>query len=69
MIHFDTDGKMEKCDGCIERIREGREPACVSMFPGSNHDRKSKLRTVRAITLGNYCGIKMIDKRKADKER
>lgn len=36
VIHFDKDGKMEKCDGCIERIKEGREPACVRVcFPGA----------------------------------
>lgn len=36
VVHFDKDGKMEKCDGCIERIREGREPACVRVcFPGA----------------------------------
>ena len=29
VIHYDADGKLEKCDGCIERRREGREPACV----------------------------------------
>ena len=34
--YYDKDGKMEKCDGCIERIREGREPACVRVcFPGA----------------------------------
>lgn len=29
VIHFNAEGKMEKCDGCIERLRQGREPACV----------------------------------------
>lgn len=29
VIRFGESGKMEKCDGCIERVREGREPACV----------------------------------------
>lgn len=29
VIRYDEDGKMEKCDGCIERLRKGREPACV----------------------------------------
>ena len=36
VIRFNEAGKMEKCDGCIERIREGREPACVRVcFPGA----------------------------------
>lgn len=36
VIHFDAFGKMEKCDGCIERVREGREPACVRVcIPGA----------------------------------
>ena len=26
---FGPDGKMKKCDGCIDRIRAGLEPACV----------------------------------------
>ena len=29
VIRFDQNGKMEKCDGCIDRLRQGREPACV----------------------------------------
>lgn len=36
MIRFDVQGKMEKCDGCIERLREDREPACVrTCFAGA----------------------------------
>ena len=30
---FGTDGKMIKCDGCIERWRHGLEPACVRTCP------------------------------------
>jgi len=26
---FGPDGKMKKCDGCINRIKAGLEPACV----------------------------------------
>ncbi|MEZ3485305.1 MAG: 4Fe-4S dicluster domain-containing protein [Lachnospiraceae bacterium] len=29
VIHFNAAGKIEKCDGCIGRLRQGREPACV----------------------------------------
>ena len=28
VIHFNRDGKREKCDGCIGRLRQGREQAC-----------------------------------------
>lgn len=28
VIYFGKNGKMEKCDGCTARIREGRRPAC-----------------------------------------
>lgn len=31
VIYFGKNGKMEKCDGCIDRIRKGRKPACVEI--------------------------------------
>lgn len=31
VIRFDEDGKAEKCDGCISRIKEGRKPVCESV--------------------------------------
>lgn len=42
VIRYDENGKMEKCDGCIERLRKGRKPACertccaraIEMKPG-----------------------------------
>ena len=30
---FGQDGKMEKCDGCIARVRAGLPPACVRACP------------------------------------
>lgn len=30
---FGPDGKMRKCDGCIERVRAGLLPACVRACP------------------------------------
>lgn len=30
---YDTEGKMGKCDLCIERVRAGLEPACVRTCP------------------------------------
>ena len=30
---FGADGKMRKCDGCVERLRAGEEPACVRVCP------------------------------------
>lgn len=30
---FGADGKMQKCDGCITRLRCGLEPACVRICP------------------------------------
>jgi Fe-S-cluster-containing dehydrogenase component len=33
---FGKDGKMSKCDGCVERIKHGLEPACVRVcFTGA----------------------------------
>jgi Fe-S-cluster-containing dehydrogenase component len=31
---FNPEGKMVKCDGCAERLRDGREPACARVCPG-----------------------------------
>lgn len=33
-ISFNAEGKMVKCDGCIERISKGMIPACVRVCPG-----------------------------------
>lgn len=30
---FGSEGKMIKCDGCIERVRHGLQPACVRVCP------------------------------------
>ena len=30
---FNREGKMVKCDGCIERVRHGLQPACVRVCP------------------------------------
>lgn len=30
---FDSNGKMQKCDGCIERVKHGMIPACVRVCP------------------------------------
>lgn len=30
---FGVDGKVQKCDGCIERIKAGMIPACVRVCP------------------------------------
>ncbi len=30
---FGEDGKMQKCDACIERQKAGLKPACVKVFP------------------------------------
>ncbi len=30
-ISFDRNRKVQKCDGCYERVRSGRKPACVEV--------------------------------------
>lgn len=30
---FDDKGKMQKCDGCLSRLKQGRPPACVEACP------------------------------------
>lgn len=32
-LSFDSQDRMKKCDGCIERLRNGMEPACVRVCP------------------------------------
>jgi Fe-S-cluster-containing dehydrogenase component len=35
-LSFRKDGKMSKCDGCVERVKRGMEPACVrACFTGA----------------------------------
>lgn len=30
---YGSDGKMQKCDLCVDRIEQGEEPACVATCP------------------------------------
>ncbi|MEA4814551.1 MAG: 4Fe-4S dicluster domain-containing protein [Oscillospiraceae bacterium] len=32
-IFFDTNGIIQKCDGCIDRVRHGFRPVCVEACP------------------------------------
>lgn len=32
-VRFGRDGRMQKCDGCLELVQEGKEPACVATCP------------------------------------
>ena len=33
VIGFDADRKIEKCDGCMERLKKGLVPACATICP------------------------------------
>lgn len=33
VIGFDADGKIEKCDGCMDRLKKGLVPACTTICP------------------------------------
>lgn len=32
-VRFGSDGKMQKCDSCLDLVHEGKEPACVATCP------------------------------------
>ena len=51
---FREDGKMSKCDGCVERIKHGMEPACVrACFLGAlkcySQEEYEKARSERSL--------------------
>jgi anaerobic dimethyl sulfoxide reductase subunit B (iron-sulfur subunit) len=52
---FNTDGRMEKCDYCLERTEQGLEPACVQACPA------------RAISSGTIEELVNLASRKAAK--
>jgi len=52
---FDSDGKIEKCTGCVIRVENGLIPACVRICPtkalkydtAENIEKGKKLRTLK----------------------
>jgi len=56
--NYSDDGKMCKCDGCIERLRHGMEPACVRVCPTKalqcygeeEYQKKQHERTLRTLS-------------------
>jgi Fe-S-cluster-containing dehydrogenase component len=54
---YNQDGKMAKCDGCVERIRRGMEPACVRVCPtgalkyysGAEYEQADIKRSLRQV--------------------
>ncbi len=32
-ISYDRDGKISKCDGCADLVKEGKKPACAAICP------------------------------------
>jgi len=54
---FNAEGKMEKCDGCYERLKAGMQPACVRVCPRkaltcvteSEYNKKQAGRSLRTL--------------------
>ena len=46
---FNEEGKMVKCDGCIDRLKAGLEPACVRICP---------FDALKAYTEDEYAEVK-----------
>ncbi len=54
---FNGEGKLDKCDGCVERLRRGLIPACVRVcptgaltcHPASQYPKAQKERSLRTL--------------------